>query len=323
MGGHVAVRTPPAADVECGSNGVGCGERQPVPATHGGDGTDWRAVARWSVCAAIVLLGHGLFAAMMLRWQTGPAAAEPTAAIVVELSPLLATPEAQESEAAPTPEQIQAESASDKVVEPAETDQQRPEETLETEPEEVPSPPPVAQRDPVKNVDKEVDRESELEAPRPSEQEPVERRRHEQMAQPKPVKPAPRKPKQQAPDRATVKPQAAQVREAIAQAPAASTPSNADALPNWRSQIIDILERNKRYPPEAAARSEHGVSSLAFSLNRQGRVTSARIAGTSGSQALDEETLSLVHRVQFPPPPAEVGGAQISLIVAIRFTPRM
>lgn len=303
-------------------DGVGCGESQAVPGTHGGDGTDWRAVARWSVCAAVVILGHGLFAAMMLRWQTGPAAAEPTAAIVIELSPLLATPEAQESEAPPTPEQIQAESAFDKVVEPPEPDRQRAEETLETEPQEVPSP-PEAQRDPVKNVDREVDRESEVEVPRPSEQEPVERRQHEQMARPKPVKPAPRKPKQQAPDRPTVKPQAAQVRAATAQAPAASTASNADALPNWRSQIIDILERNKRYPPEAAARSEHGVSSLAFSLNRQGHVTSARIAGSSGSPALDEETLSLVHRVQFPPPPAEVGGAQISLVVAIRFTPRM
>jgi protein TonB len=101
------------------------------------------------------------------------------------------------------------------------------------------------------------------------------------------------------------KPQTAEARQAAAaHAPAASRPSNSNALPNWKSEIIGILERNKRYPAEAQARQEHGVSNLAFSLNRQGRVTSARITASSGSATLDAETLALVRRVQsFPPPP--------------------
>jgi protein TonB len=148
--------------------------------------------------------------------------------------------------------------------------------------------------------------------------------KRDQTAQPKLVKPVTNKPQKRALNAPTTKQQTALAREAATpQAPALSTPSNSNALPNWKSQIMGILERNKRYPPEAEARQEHGISNLAFSLNRQGHVISAHIAASSGSSALDAETLSLVHRAQpFPPPPPEVGGAQISLVVPIRYTSR-
>jgi periplasmic protein TonB len=63
-------------------------------------------------------------------------------------------------------------------------------------------------------------------------------------------------------------------------------------------------------------RQEHGVSTVAFIVNRQGRVTSARIARSSGSAALDADMLALVRRVQpFPPAPPEVTGEQFPLNV--------
>jgi len=131
--------------------------------------------------------------------------------------------------------------------------------------------------------------------------------RHGRLSSPV-AKPVPNKPQSRAVDPTAAKPRTAFAREATPQVPAVSTPSNSNALSNWKSQIIGILERNKRYPPEAQAHQEHGISNLAFSLNRQGQVTSARIAGSSGSSALDAGTLSLVLRVQpFPPPPPEVG----------------
>jgi periplasmic protein TonB len=61
---------------------------------------------------------------------------------------------------------------------------------------------------------------------------------------------------------------------------------------------------------------EEGTAHLAFTINRQGRVTSTHIVGSSGSLALDAETLECVHRVSIPPPPA---GAQISLVVSLRY----
>jgi protein TonB len=319
------------------------GERQnPTESVGGSAGNldkNQRALVRWFVCAVVVILMHGLIGGLLLRWQTEAAAVEPTATIVIELSPVVAAPQVQELLTPPMPEQVEAETPSDKIVEKdAEEKPKVVEETFEPKLEMVEPKlemvpvhvEPPAQKAPIVAIEE----KSEVELPRlreennekqtnPPQPEPADDKPHEQTAQPKPDKPAPNKPQKQAPNRTPMKPQAAQAREATSQAPAASTPSNSDALPNWRSQIIGILERNKRYPPEAEARQEHGVSSLAFSLNRQGRVISARIAGSSGSSALDTETLSLVRRVQpFPPPPPEVAGAQINLVVAIRYNPR-
>jgi protein TonB len=81
--------------------------------------------------------------------------------------------------------------------------------------------------------------------------------------------------------------------------------------------VVALLERNKRYPAAAKARSEKGTAQLAFSLDRQGRVTATRIVKSSGSSALDQETLELVRRAQ--PFPAAMPGAHIDLTVPVRF----
>jgi periplasmic protein TonB len=87
--------------------------------------------------------------------------------------------------------------------------------------------------------------------------------------------------------------------------------------------VVGLLERNKRYPEAAQARNQHGTVELAFSLDRQGRVTASRIAKSSGSSALDEATLDLVRRAQpFPAPPPEMAGAEVNLSVPIRYNIR-
>jgi protein TonB len=86
------------------------------------------------------------------------------------------------------------------------------------------------------------------------------------------------------------------------------------ALLTWRNQILTILERNKRYPSEARARGEQGVTRLAFSIDGQGHLMSSRIVASSGSAALDAETLALVRRAQpFPPPPPELVGREMTV----------
>ena len=107
--------------------------------------------------------------------------------------------------------------------------------------------------------------------------------------------------------------------------PAAPMPGlssrNSDALPNWKTQLVAKLERNKRYPSEA--RGDQGIAQLAFSVDRQGGVHNARIVRSSGSSVLDHETLALVQRAQpLPPPPPEVSGAQIPIVVPIRYNAR-
>jgi protein TonB len=60
---------------------------------------------------------------------------------------------------------------------------------------------------------------------------------------------------------------------------------------------------------------------LAFRIDSDGRLISTRIVGSSGSSALDAETLALVERAQpFPPPPPELAGSE--LMVPLRFSIR-
>src|SRR6266536_738758 len=96
-----------------------------------------------------------------------------------------------------------------------------------------------------------------------------------------------------------------------------SRPSPA-AIASWQRLLVAQLERNKRYPPEAGG--VQGVTRLAFRLDRRGRVVMSRIAQSSGSAALDQETLALIRRAQpFPAPPADIADDQLSFMVPIHY----
>jgi protein TonB len=52
-------------------------------------------------------------------------------------------------------------------------------------------------------------------------------------------------------------------------------------------------------------------------------VHNARIVRSSGSSILDRETLTLAERAQpLPPPPPEITGTQIPIVVPIRYNAR-
>jgi len=131
-------------------------------------------------------------------------------------------------------------------------------------------------------------------------------------------KPKEKKPKEKQASLASA-PSTAALRAERAAAPApGANARDSDALPSWKSQLVSRLERYKRYPADGGG--DHGVAKLAFSVDRSGGVHNAHIVGSSGSSALDRETLSLVERAQpMPPPPAEIAGAQISIVVPIRY----
>jgi hypothetical protein len=69
-------------------------------------------------------------------------------------------------------------------------------------------------------------------------------------------------------------------------------------------------------------KSRHRSPGLHYRPARKGH--SRNIAGSTRSSALDAETLALVHPVAIPPPPVEMAGAQISLVVSLRYNiPRL
>jgi periplasmic protein TonB len=170
--------------------------------------------------------------------------------------------------------------------------------------------------------------------PSPQQQTPLEQpevtsatAKDAELAVTPPVKPTERKPDKNRPHKLTSlasTPSPAEQKSERAAARAAGRISNdPNALPNWKSELVARLERYKRYPSDAQARNEYGVVQLAFGVDRGGGVHNARIVRSSGSAALDRATLDLIARAQpLPPPPPDIHGAQIAIVVPIRYSMR-
>ena len=155
---------------------------------------------------------------------------------------------------------------------------------------------------------------------------PPDQQAEQQLAvtPPKPVeKPKEKKPKETLASLTSAPSTAEQPAErAAAPTPGASS-HNPYAVPSWKSLLVSQLERSKRYPTEARVRGEQGVAQLAFNVDRHGGVHDARIVHSSGSELLDRETLVMVQRAQpLPPPPPELPGTQIEIVVPIRYNIR-
>ncbi|WOH48679.1 energy transducer TonB [Bradyrhizobium sp. sBnM-33] len=131
-------------------------------------------------------------------------------------------------------------------------------------------------------------------------------------------------PQQQAAAATTSAPPAINERIApVAVAPTKGVPNdkNSEAVVTWRTQVLALVEKNKRYPETARSRREQGTAQVSFTLDRKGMVVSARVTQSSGSGALDEEALALLKRAQpFPAPPATFPGELVVVRQPIRFT---
>jgi periplasmic protein TonB len=110
----------------------------------------------------------------------------------------------------------------------------------------------------------------------------------------------------------------------------AATPSAATAAPekkaaavvppkvltSWRAAIAAHLNQHKRYPGSGA-----GISTITFSVDRSGKVLSARLLRSSGNAALDAEAVAMARRASpLPKPPADIAGDNLSLTVPVRFS---
>lgn len=88
----------------------------------------------------------------------------------------------------------------------------------------------------------------------------------------------------------------------------------------WQGSLLARLERAKRYPFLARSRRQQGVVLLHFTMDRNGTVLTAEIKKSSGYDLLDQEALAMIGRAQpLPPPPAEVAGDPVDLVVPVEF----
>ncbi len=267
----------------------------------------------------LVAAGHIILALVILHARDDmPNGAENPPAIMIELAPLAVAPPAEEMTDVPPA--------------PTKTEEAQPEETTPPTPPtpdvvppvvpppelpqmaqpDVPPPPPPVMEPPPQAV-------TVPEAPLAPKPEVV-------LAPPPkpaaPPKPAPKvekkvvKPEHKPPAERTAAPRhvdAAPSRNAAAPSQAAGTPSMSSSA--WQSLVSARLNSVKQCP--GGASGSHGVATVSFTITGGGGVGGAHLAGSSGTSALDQEAVGMVHRASpYPPPP---GGRPVSLSVPIRF----
>ncbi|HBS56503.1 MAG TPA: energy transducer TonB [Stenotrophomonas sp.] len=182
-------------------------------------------------------------------------------------------------------------------------------------------------------------------APPASASEPTPVPAAVEQEKPQPVTaaaPTPTRPLPPLPTSAQGEPMPAPAEASAAAAPAPSAPPAAQALPattasapqdaatslsesvlpaDWRSRLLGRLERFRQYPSAARIRGQEGQPWLRLRIDRRGRVLEATLAQSSGVAALDAEVLALARRAQpLPPPPDDVAGASIELVLPIAFS---
>ncbi|MBI3701665.1 MAG: energy transducer TonB [Afipia sp.] len=92
---------------------------------------------------------------------------------------------------------------------------------------------------------------------------------------------------------------------------------------SYMGMLAAHLQRFKQYPQAARAAGQEGVAMLSFTVNRDGTVSGGSIAKSSGSAALDNETLAMLRRAQpLPKFPAEMTQSSLSFTAPIRFSLR-
>ncbi len=309
------------------------------PQRPGEGGSRMLAALRWGLAAAIVVAAHGAGAWAALEWHpvdTMPNDAPP--AVMIDLAPVAVAPETPAQDVAPGPQMVEAQPVeTPDTVDPVEPDAEptptTPTEIQETVEPDVTPVQPVEQAEEVKPEAVEPVPEPEVKVPdlpekdnaeavlapmpTPTPKSEVEKRfppKKHTAERKKPINPD--KPKQ----RQTSAPPTAQANRAdTAAAPAAGASDAPSVSPvTWKGALSAHLNRYKRYPSGA---SGNGIASVAFTIDRSGRVLSSHLVGSSGDPALDAEAVALPKRASpVPPPPPSFGsGNTVTLTVPIRF----
>ncbi len=263
---------------------------------------------RWTAAVAFVVAAHGGGAWITLNWKPAMAAGEPPPAVMIELAPLAVSSEAPPEDVAPGPQMAEAE------MEPV---RETPEKPVE-KPEDVPE--PVEQETVEKPIEKLPEKSNAEAVLSPAPEQPKPEPVKNPPPKPKTLeKKKPRDPKRHRAPQTTAPPTSQAQRADRAAAPFASASLNPSMSPaSWRGALMAHLNRHKRFPPGATGT---GTAIVAFTIDRSGRVLSARLVRGSGDAALDTEAVALARRASpVPAPPPNVGSGSIILAVPIRFS---
>ena len=281
----------------------------PRPIHHADGEALQRRALRWSLAGVCVFVLHGGLVYAALNWpRPAEASTELPAAIMIEFAPVPVAPDTPPQDLALGPQMEQSQEAS-----PSEQEN-KPLEDQKSEPEAKPD---IKTEIDVPPLPEKPKAEAVLAQPTPSE--PQKNERKDEQRKPDKSKKSQKKPQDRSTRNApaTAAPQAANVARASTNAALMAGTSSSVSPATWRSMIVALLNRHKRFPPGGG----QGIATVAFTIDRNGRVLAARLARSSGNTALDAEAVALARRVSpIPPPPPEVGnGGSILLAVPVKF----
>jgi protein TonB len=272
-----------------------------------------RELARWMGAASCVAAVHAGLALAAIYWpQPRIEAAELPAAVMIELSPLPVAPDTPPQEVAVGPESVMSEESTEgeRSEKPFEKQEPNPETPREA-PKDVTVEKTVTDTETPK-----LEEKPDAEAVLPVNASPPTETEKTEEIKPPPVE------KKTEPNKSQVKAKKVAVTMAPKPVPAAKAKTNAAAasgvsssmsLATWRGMVMAHLNRLKRIPGGAG-----GTSHVAFTIDRTGRVLSARLVRSSGNAALDGEAVALARRASpVPAPPASMIKGSITLTAPV------
>jgi protein TonB len=89
-----------------------------------------------------------------------------------------------------------------------------------------------------------------------------------------------------------------------------------DQMSRYFALVKGIIESKRRYPEEAKRRGEEGIVVVSFTIDESGNPVNVKLASSSGSSSIDNETLRLIRSLKFPPPP---DGKPVNLRVEVEY----
>ncbi len=298
----------------------------------------WPDGLRWAGCFVLVLALHATAAAaLMEHWRAKDAPVANGPAILIDLSPVVASPAKPPNDVTPPPQPAAAKPKLKAEPKPEQAEKIEKPVKREVTAKSEPKPPekPATPEKPIVTADLKaqpgppVDKVAPSPVPLPPPAEPHTVMKDVMVPPPRPARQIRR---EQARERkhhqrmAKHTPEPARTRRTASHAMAPRAGAEAhdpNAVPRWKTALVMRLQRYKRYPTAARERGVQGVAQLAFSVDRRGRVHHARIVRSSGSSLLDRATMEMIARAQpLPSPPPEVHGAEIAIVVPIRYNLR-
>jgi protein TonB len=289
--------------------------------------------ALWTVAALLVAALHVALVAsyLLLRPAPGDRAEAPVidvAFMPAVNTPASAAPEAQPAEPTPPVERSDLAPLPDEPVMPREaiTEPEPPQEKAEQAPQPEPLPPPVALTTVAPLPEPTQPEEPVVIAPPPKPAEPApeaskpatipERTAH------KPVDDKIEKEKRRAaPPKPAAAPASRPSRMAAAPNPGADSEGASAGRASWESELAAHIRRYATYPANGSRDS--GTVRVGVTIDRNGRLLSRRLAGSSGSSTLDSAAMTVIERAQpFPRFPPGMSQAQIALTIPLHLRPQ-